>query len=98
MAITVLTRWSTPNAAETTEVAKRAKALWIKNGAQDVRLNQIYTGEFTGQYILAAVFADMAAYAKALAVTQPDLAPLLAENARLGAVMHEREILISVDI
>lgn len=98
MAVTVVTRWSTPNVAASTELAKRSKALWVRHGALDARLSQIFTGQFTGQYIYAVVYADMAAYAKALAGAGAELQQLIADNVKLGAVLQEREILVGVDI
>jgi hypothetical protein len=100
MAITILTRWKTPNVSASTEVAKRAKAMWKRHGALDVRLSQIYTGPQTGQYIFVVVFADMVAYAKAQsnAATDNELQQLNAENTTIGAAMQEREILVGIDI
>ena len=100
MTVTVLTRWTTPNVPASTEVAKQSKAAWMKLGALDVRLNQFFTGAQTGQWLFIVIFADMAAYAKASAgaTASPDMQKLLAENAKIGAVMHEREILVGLDI
>lgn len=72
----------------------------MKNGALDVRLNQIFTGPDTGNWLFIVVFADMAAYAKAFATVSgsPDLQALLAENAKVGAIMHERMLLVGADI
>ncbi|GEP56704.1 DUF6854 domain-containing protein [Reyranella soli] len=100
MTVTVVTRWTTPDAAASTAIAKRSKALWMKNGALDVRLNQIFTGPDTGNWLFIVVFADMAAYAKSFSTVSgsPDLQALLAENAKVGAVMHERMLLVGADI
>ncbi len=100
MPVTVVTRWTTPNAEASTQGAKQAKAIWMKNGAQDFRLSQIFTGPYTGQWLVAVVFADMAAYAKASAVvsTSADMQKVQADNAKVGAVMQEREILVGIDL
>src|SRR4030095_11575119 len=100
MTFTVVTRWTTPNVAASTEIAKRSRALWMKNGAQDARLNQVLTGEFTGQWLYIVVFADMATYAKASATVNAgtDMATLIAENTKLGAVMQERTFLVGAEI
>ena len=100
MTATVVTRWTTPNAAASTEIAKRSKALWMKNGALDVRLNQIFTGPDTGHWLFIVVFADMAAYAKAFATVSggAELQALIAENVKVGAIMHERVLLVGTDI
>jgi hypothetical protein len=100
MPVTVVSRWTTPNVEASTQVTKRAKAIWMKNGAQDLRLSQIFTGPYTGQWLIAVVFADLAAYAKTWAVvsTSADMQKLLADNAKIGAVMQEREILVGIDL
>ena len=77
---------------------KRAKAIWLRHGAQELRFSQIFTGEFTGQYIVAAFFSDMAAYAKASASAAADMQAIYADNAKMGAVLQEREIVVGIDI
>jgi hypothetical protein len=100
MTITVVTRWTTPNVAESTQVAKKSKSVWTRHGAVDVRLNQIHTGPSSGEWLFIVVFADWAAYAGALAAVaqDPDFPKLIAANAKIGAKMHEREILVGTDI
>ena len=100
MTVTVVTRWTTPDVAASTQAASQAKVVWMKHGAKDVRLSQIFTGPSAGQWLVAVAFADMAAYAKALAVvpTSADMKKIQAANSKAGAVMQEREILIGVDI
>ena len=100
MSVIVVTRWTTPNAAASTDIAKRSKALWMKNGALDVRLSQIFTGQYTGQWRFVVMFADLSAYAKAVAAVSgsKDMQKLLAENTKVGAAMLERELLMGADI
>src|SRR5512139_2335840 len=100
MTVTVVTRWITPNVEASTRLAKRAKAIWMENGAKDFRLSQIFTGPYAGQWVVAVTFADMAAYAKALAVvpTSSGMQKVQKDNAKVGAVMQEREILVGADI
>ena len=100
MTVIVVTRWTTPDVATSTDIAKRSKAIFITNGAQDVRLSQIFTGPYTGQWRFVVMFADMAAYAKAFAAVSgsADMLKLQAENTKVGAVLQERELLIGADI
>ena len=100
MTVTVVSRWTTPDVAASTAVAKRARALWMSHGAQEARLSQIFTGPFSGQYVFAVVHADMAAYAKTQASVNAsaESQKLNAENKQLNAVLQEREILIGVDL
>ena len=100
MTVSVVTRYIVPNVAASTDIAKHSKALWIKNGAKDARLNQIFTGPFTGQWLFVVVHADMAAYAKASAAmaASAEMKHLLAEHVKSGGVMQERVILVGTDI
>ena len=100
MTVSVVTRWTTSNVPASTDVAKRSKAIWMKHGALDVRLNQIFTGPNTGEWLYIVAFADMAAYARASAAVMgsEDMQKLMAEQVKNGAVMHERELLVGTDI
>jgi hypothetical protein len=100
MTVTVVGRWTTPNIAASTANSKRAQAFWKKHGALDLRLSQIYTGPNTGHYLVAIVYADMAAFAKvsAAGAADPELQQIIAQNAKDGAVMQEREILVGIDL
>jgi hypothetical protein len=98
MSVTIVTRWSTPDVAAAMDVIKRAKAVWMKHGAEAFRANQVYTGEFTGQLLIALVFPDLATYATAQVKAAADMQPLFAETARLGGVLHERVILMGLDV
>ena len=100
MSVTVVTRWTTPNVAASTNIAKRSRAIFMKHGARDARLSQIFTGPYTGQWLFAVAYADMATYAKVSAAVTASAAmkKLQADNMKVGAVMQEREILVGVDI
>jgi hypothetical protein len=100
MGVTVVSRWTTPNVEASTAIAKRAKALWLKNGAQDFRLSQIYSGQYTGQWLVATLFEDMTAFGKSAAAmsSNADMQQIQQENAKLGAVMLERWILVGTDL
>ena len=98
MSVTVVTRWSTPNVAAVLDVMKRAKAIQTKHGAEVFRASQVYTGEFTGQLLVAVVYADMASYASAQAKGAAEMQPLFAESSKLGSVLHERVILMGLDV
>ena len=99
MTVTVVTRWIGP-ADVALKAAQASKALWMKNGAMDLRLSQIYTGPFTGQWIVAASFADMATYAKAQAAVtgSREMKKIQASLAKVGAALQERELLVGVEI
>ena len=91
MTITVVTRWTTPDAAASTEVAKRAKAIWLKNGAQDFRLSQIYSGQYCRQWLVSTTFADMAAFEKAASAmpNNAQMEKVQVSNAKIGATLQD---------
>jgi hypothetical protein len=100
MTIAIVTRWTTPDVEASTNAARQAKVIWMKHGAQDVRLSQIFTGPLTGQWLMRVAFADMSAYARAQAAvsTDSEMQKILAANTKIGAVLHERAILIELDL
>ncbi len=98
MSVTVVTRWSTPDIAANLDITKRAKAIWMKHGAEAFRANQAYSGAFTGQLLVGVVFPDLATYASAQAKAAPELQPLLAEAAKRGNVLQERLFLMGLDV
>lgn len=98
MSVTVVTRWSTPDISVAMDILRRAKTIQIKHGAESFRANQVYTGEFTGQLIVAAEYADLAAWGRAQAGMVADMQPLFAETAKLGGVLQERVVLMGLDI
>ena len=100
MTVTVVTRWTTPNVDASTKAAKQAKGVWMKHGAQDLRLSQIYSGQFTGQWLVSATFADMAAFGKAATAVSasPEMKTIQQENAKAGAALQERWLLVGTDL
>ena len=99
MTVTVVTRWTGP-ADVALKAARDAKGLWMKNGAKDVRMSQIFTGQFTGQWIVAVSFADMASYATAQAAVtgSTPMKKIQASLAKVGATLQERELLVGVEL
>lgn len=97
MAVRSISRWEIPKLD--TALLKRAKEYSEKHGAKDFLVSQIFTGPFTGQYLIAAVYSDMAAYGKAVAAnsTSSDFKKIMADTAKTGAVLHERTVIIGVD-
>lgn len=100
MTVTVVARWTTPDDAAAAATTKRAKAFWKKHGVQDVRLSKIFTGPYTGQFLVAMVYADMTAYAKVQAAgyADPAFQKIAAQIRQDGSLLHEREVLIGVDL
>jgi hypothetical protein len=53
-------------------LAKRAKAVWIKNGAETARLMRVHTGPWMGQWLFFVRCSDWASYGKAQESIQND--------------------------
>lgn len=100
MTVTLVARWTTPDITAATATTRRAKAFWQKHGVLDVRLSQIFTGPHTGQFLVAMVYADMPTYAKARAAgdADPEFQQILAQIRKDGSLIHEREILVGIDL
>jgi hypothetical protein len=104
MTATIVSRWKVSDAAKATSNARRAKAAWLRNGAQECRLSTFVTGPHVGQMIFASVFADLAAYGKASASIRSDAEWVeLQDDIRKssedrGDSLEEREILGGIDI
>lgn len=99
MSVTIVTRW-TGSAEAAAQAGKLAKPLWMKHGAKDLRMSQIYTGTYSGQWIVATIFDDLGAYAKAQAavVGSAEYKKLLGVVSKGGGALQEREILIGIDL
>lgn len=98
MTVTVVSRYAVADLKVSLKGIRSAKALFLKHGAQDFRLNQIFTGPHAGQYIVAVVYANLATFAKVRTSVDAELKPLVEKNAKLGDVLQEREVLVSVDL
>lgn len=100
MTVSIVTRWTTPNVEASTKAARLAKAVWMKHGASDFRLSQVFTGPATGQWFVRVSFADMQAYAKAQAAVgaSVEMQRIQTANAKAGAVLQERMILVETDL
>jgi len=104
MTVTIVSRWKVSDGAVATSNARRAKSAWVKNGAQECRLSTLFTGPQVGQMIFAIVFADLAAYGKALASIRTDAEWVALQDDLRKSVadrsdsLEDREILVGVDI
>jgi len=80
------------------DILKRAKAIQMKHGAETFRVNQVYTGPFTGQLLVVTGYADMATWGNAQAKSAADMQPLFAETAKVGGALQERTVLMGIDV
>lgn len=98
MSVTVLQRWTVKDIVSATRRAKMVKSFWLKYGATDFRLDQVFTGPHTGHVILSVVLPDMATFSKAQAAVATNTAKLKAAASKDGDSLVEREIWRSIDL
>jgi len=99
MAVVSMTIWAiAPGEVEAAlaQVAE-AKKLVIASGAEDMRVGQFQTGQYTGQWIMSAYYSNMAAFGKAqdAMANDPDWKALMA-NAK--GTLIARNLVRSVDL
>jgi hypothetical protein len=65
MPVGQFTRFSGGQPEEMVAIAKKAKSIWIKHGADDARFVRFHTGAWVGQWLFTVRCSDWAAFAKA---------------------------------
>jgi hypothetical protein len=99
MAITILIRRNGGEREAMVALAKKAKAIFEKVGAEWVRLNQFHTGPHTGQWLVAIRYPDWTTYGKASEALASDAAfqKFLEEVGAISELV-ERTVLVSTDL
>ena len=98
MTVTVVTRW-TGQRADVERNCARAKPMLLKLGADDFRVGEIYSGPWTGQWLVSVVYRDWTSYGKTQQAIGNDreFQQVLAEGARTTA-LQERTVIVSLDV
>ena len=65
MSVVQFTRFSGGQPEEMISAAKKAKALWMKHGAETALCNRFHTGPWTGQWLFVVRCPDWASFGKA---------------------------------
>ena len=65
MGVTLITRWSGGQPDAMLAAAKKAKAAWVRHGAETAIFSQVFTGAFVGDHLFVVHFADWPSYARA---------------------------------
>ncbi len=99
MSIIQVTRLSGGDPERMAALAKRAKAIWVKNGAEDARCMRMFTGPWLGQWLFFVRCTDWAAYGKAQENVQkdPEFQRMIAETLSM-AKMEARNTAVGYDI
>jgi hypothetical protein len=96
MAIVVVSRWKGPNDLS---LAREAGPLFKKHGAVSVRIGSCFSGQYTGQMIVAVTFADWGSYGAAMKSIIADAAyqRLLAEASKTFE-LQDRSIFVGEEL
>ena len=99
MAITVLSRWSGGKRDTVIALAKKAKVIHEKHGAEWFRMGHIHTGLWTGHTMVSVRYPNWDAYGKAMDKLSQDTAyqKLMAEAGEI-AKLEGRTVITSVDL
>jgi len=94
MTVSILSRW-TAKQEDVLRIGRRAKSIYEKHGAE-MRVSQVFTGPYAGQFLAAARFPDRETCGKATS-TDAEYQSILAEVHQVGE-LHGRSIVVSLDL
>ena len=94
MTVSILSRW-TAKQEDVLRIGRRAKSIYEKHGAE-MRVSQVFTGPYAGQFLAAARFPDRETCGKATS-TDAEYQSILAEEHQVGE-LHCRSIVVSLDL
>jgi len=94
MTVSILSRW-TAKQEDVLRIGRRAKSIYEKHGAE-MRVSQVFTGPYAGQFLAAARFPDRETCGKATS-TDAEYQSILAEVHQVGE-LHGRSIVVSLEL
>ena len=97
MPVSILSRW-TAKQEDILRIGRRVKSIHEKHGAE-MRVGQIYTGPYAGQFVAAVRYPNWETYGKAMQAmsTDAEYQSLMAEAQQVGE-LHGRSIIVSLDL
>jgi hypothetical protein len=97
MSVSILSRW-TAKQEDVLRIGRKAKSFYERHGAE-MRVGQIFTGPYAGQFLAAARFPDWETCGKAMQAmsTDAEYQSLMAE-ANQVAELHGRSIVVGFDL
>ena len=97
MPVSILSRW-TAKQEDVLRIARKVKSIYDKHGAE-IRVGQIFTGPYAGQFLAVARFPDWETCGKALHAmsTDAEYQSILAEAQQVGE-LHGRSIVVGLDL
>jgi len=99
MPIVQFTRFKTDKTEEMIQIARQAKKIFEKHGAEFLRLARFHTGAWAGELLITTRYSSWEVYGKvqeALA-KDPEFARLLADGMKI-AELQGRNIVVGIDL
>jgi hypothetical protein len=99
MSIVQFTRFKTDKADEMIQIARRAKKIFEKHGAEFLRLSRFHTGLWAGEWLVATRYSSWEVYGKVqeAVAKDPEFTQLQAEGLKI-AELQGRNIAVGIDL
>jgi hypothetical protein len=99
MPILQLTRFKSDKAEEMISIAKQAKAIFEKHGAEFLRLSRFHTGVWAGEWLVSTRYSSWEVYGKVqeAVAKDPAFAKLMAHTNTVAQLMG-RNIAVGIDL
>ncbi len=99
MSIVQFTRFESDNAEEMVKIAKQAKTIFEKHGAEFLRLSRFHTGMWAGDWLVTTRYSSWDVYGKVQEglAKDPAFAKLMANTTGV-AELKGRNIAVGVDL
>jgi hypothetical protein len=99
MSIVQFTRFKTDKAEEMVQIARQAKKIFEKHGAEFLRLSRFHTGVWAGEWLVTTRYANWEVYGKVqeAVAKDPEFTQLQAEGMKI-AELQGRNIAVGVDL
>jgi hypothetical protein len=99
MSIVQFTRFKTDKAEEMVKIARQAKKIFEKHGAEFLRLSRFHTGVWAGDWLVTTRYSNWEVYGKVqeAVAKDPEFTQLQAEGMKI-AELQGRNIAVGVDL
>jgi hypothetical protein len=99
MPIVQFTRFKTDNAEEMVQIARQAKKIFEKHGAEFLRLSRFHTGPWAGEWLVTTRYSNWEAYGKVqdAVAKDPEFAQVQADGMKI-AELQSRNIAVGIDL
>jgi hypothetical protein len=97
--IKIVSHWSDSEHQAFVQNATRIKAIWLRHGAEDFRVDRLHLGQAPGQYRVTTTFASWEAFGRASEriTGDQDFVEMMSASYSNGR-MTARELLVEVEL